>query len=132
MYLPKKGAIVPLSKIKELCIYFDLISLWDKIRNDLPQKPFRSDGCSCWPDNWTNDKGKKVSLYAECLKHDLHYWAGYKGETMARFLADALLMIDVAYKTKKPELAIIMFLGVRTGGVSWIPSPFKWGFGRIE
>ena len=46
MILPKKGKIVPLDKIKELCIHFDLMPLWDKINNDPPPKPFKSDGCS--------------------------------------------------------------------------------------
>ena len=131
MYLPKKGAIVSLEEIKELCIHFGLTSLWDKIANDPPSKPFRSDGCSSWPDKWKNDKGKKVNLYTECLKHDLQYWAGYKGEVITRFLADALLMVDVVIKTKRTKLALTMFLGVRVGGVSWLPTPFKWGFGRV-
>ena len=130
MKLPKKGKIVPFSKIKELCIYFELYKLLDKIVENPPPKPFKSDGCSCWPDKWKDNKGKTVSIYRECLKHDLQYWAGYKGEDMARFIADATLMIDVAKKTKRPGLATTMFLGVRPGGASWIPSPFKWGFGR--
>lgn len=129
--LPEKGKVVPFSKIKKLCIHFGLIGLLDKIVNDPPEKPFKCDGCSGgWPDVWNDVNDKKVSLYAECLKHDLNYWAGYKGESMARFLADVDLMVDVAMKTKRIELAITMFLGVRAGGVSWIPLPFKWGFGR--
>lgn len=131
MILPKKGRIVPLSKIKELCIHFDLMPLWDKIENDPPEKPFKCDGCSGgWPDVWNDVNDKKVSLYEACFLHDLKYWSGHKGETMARFMADVELMIDVAKKTKRPKLALTMLLGVRVGGVGWLPLPFKWGFGR--
>ena len=132
MQLPKKGEVVSLKKVKELCIYFNLFDLWDKIENDPPIKPFKSDGCSGgWPDVWKNTKGKKVSLYEACLKHDLSYWAGYIDEGMERFMADVRLMIDVALKTERPELALIMFLGVRVGGIDWIPTKFKWSFGRV-
>jgi len=130
MELPKKGQIVSLKKIKELCWYFGLIPLWDKIKDDPPPKPFKSDGCSCWPDVWKDKKNKKVSLYEVCLKHDLSYWAGHKGESMARFLVDTRLMVDVAIKTGRIELAVIMFIGVRIGGISWLKTPFRWGFGR--
>jgi hypothetical protein len=27
-------------------------------------------------------------------------------------------------------IAPIMFIGVRIGGVSWLPTPFRWGFGK--
>lgn len=131
MKLPKKGTIVPFSEIKKLCVYFDMMELWDKIKSDPPPKPFKSDGCSGgWPDEWKNVAGKKVNLYPECLKHDLRYWAGHKGEDVARFLADTELVEGVVVKTKRVGLATNMFLGVRAGGVSWLPTKFRWGFGR--
>ena len=130
MKLPRKGEYVSLKKVKELCIYFDLIPLWDKIAENPPPKPFKSDGCSCWPDVWRDKDGKKVSIYRECLKHDLHYWAGYRGEDIARFLADVELMVGVVLKTKRIQLGVTMFLGVWTGGSEHLPTPFKWGFGR--
>lgn len=131
MKLPRKGEYVSLKKIKELCIYFDLMPLWDKIAENPPPKQFKSDGCSGgWPDVWRDKNGKKVSIYRECLKHDLHYWAGYKGEDIARFLADVELMVGVVLKTKRIQLGVTMFLGVWTGGVDWLPTKFKWGFGR--
>ena len=27
-------------------------------------------------------------------------------------------------------LAPLMYLAVRVGGVSWLPTPFRWGFGQ--
>jgi len=131
MKLPRKGEYVSLKKVKELCMYFELYELWDKIVENPPPKPFKCDGCSGgWPDVWKDINGKKVDLYELCLIHDLFYWSGYKGENMARFMADVGLMISVAKKTKRPELAITMLLGVHFGGVSWLPTKFKWGFGR--
>lgn len=130
MKLPNKGKSVSLKKVKELCMHFELYELWDKIAEDPPRRQFRSDGCSCWPDVWKDKNGKKVSIYRECLKHDLHYWAGYKGEDIARFLADVELMVGVVLKTKRIKLGLVMFSGIRTGGGSWTRLPFKWGFGR--
>ena len=130
MQLPKKGKTVSLEEIKKLCIYFNLIYLWEKIKDDPPAKLLKFDGCSCWPDIWKNKNGKKVNLYEECLRHDLLYWAGYPKETIERFLADTELMIDVILKTERIWLGLIMFLGVRIGGSNIFPTPFKWGFGR--
>lgn len=131
MQLPKKGEIISLKKVKELCIYFELFDLWDKIENDPPIKPFKSDGCSGgWPDAWKNKNGRKVSIYEACLKHDMVYWCGREGEHLARFFADVDLMVDVVRKTGRIKLGVIMFSGIRTGGGSWTHLPFKWGFGR--
>lgn len=130
MKLPRKGEYVSLKKVKELCVHFDLMPLWDKIANDPPLKPFKSDGCSHWPDLWKNKKGKKVSIYEQCYIHDLFYWSGRKGEHLARFFADVDLMVGVVRKTGRIELGLTVFVGVRTGGVSWLPTKFKWGFGR--
>lgn len=131
MKLPRKGEYVSLKKIEELCMYFELYTLWDKIIENPPPKPFKSDGCSGgWPDVWRNTKGKKVSIYEQCCIHDLWYWSGYKGEHLARFFADVDLMVGIVRKTGRIKLGLLTFSGVRTGGVSWLPTKFKWGFGR--
>lgn len=131
MKLPKKGEIVSLEKIKELCMYFELFSLWDKIESNPPPKPFKSDGCSGgFPDVWKNAKGRKVSLYEACLKHDIVYWCGREEEYLARFFADVDLMVDVVRKTGRIKLGLLMFAGVRAGGSGWTRMPFRWGFGR--
>lgn len=132
MQLPKKGQTISLEEVKKLCVYFNSIYLLNKIENDPPQKPFKSDGCSCWPDIWKDKNGKKVNLYKECLKHDLQYWAGYVGEDIAKFLTDVELMIGVVLKTKRIYLGIIMFLGVTFGGSYKFNTPFKWSFGRYK
>jgi hypothetical protein len=125
MSLPKKGEEVPLPRIKEICEHFGLHELWAKIVRDPPPRPFRSDGCSLWVDNWQG-----VSLYPACFLHDLKYWAGYPGEDVARLIADAELMIDVARLLEDTVMAEIMFRGVRVGGHEIFKRPFSWGFGR--
>jgi hypothetical protein len=125
MPLPQKGEEVPLPRIKEICEHFGLQELWAKIAKDPPPRPFRSDGCSLWLDTWQG-----VSLYPACFLHDLKYWAGYPGEDVARLIADAELMIDVARLLEDTVMAEIMFRGVRVGGHEIFQRPFSWGFGR--
>ena len=130
MELPEIGKTLSLKEVKELCLYFELPELWEKIKKDPPKKPFKSDGCSCWPEDWNDVAGKKVSIYSGCLRHDLHYWAGYAGESIEKFLADVELMVSVVLKTKRVGLGVAMFLGVILGGSEKFKTPFKWGFGR--
>ncbi len=90
-------------------------------RSSLPDpKPpydFKSDGCSCFPD------GDWVEC---CVLHDLVYWMG--GTREERLKADATLRKCVADKGY-PVIASFMYYGVRAGGVWWLPTPFRWGFG---
>ena len=125
MQLPEIGEEVPLSKIKEICEHYNLPGLWARIEQDPPVKPFVSDGCSYWFDDW-----KGVSLYPACFLHDLKYWAGYHGESVERLVADAELMIDVARLLGSTGMAETMFHGVRVGGHEVFKQPFSWGFGR--
>jgi hypothetical protein len=87
------------------------------LRSPLPPHPFESDGCSCWPDgDWLEC----------CVKHDLLYWQG--GTREERKAADLALRTCVTEKGH-PLVGQAMFLGVRIGGVWWLPTPFRWGFG---
>lgn len=127
MELPKKGEEVTLSKIKEICEHFGLITLWKKIENDPPSRSLKSDGCSRWFDSW-----KGISLYPACFLHDLKYWAGYPGEDVERLVADAELMIDVARLLGTTAMAETMFHGVRIGGHEMFKRSYSWGFGRVH
>lgn len=132
MKLPRKGEYVSLKKVKELCIYFELYDLWDKIAENPPPKPFKSDGCSGnWPEVWKNKRGRKVSIYKACLKHDIVYWASYPNDQTARLIADAELIIDVVKITGNVWLAQSMFAGVRAGGGAMWKRSFSFGFGRV-
>ncbi|ACB74360.1 hypothetical protein [Opitutus terrae] len=123
--LPPLGEEVPLPKIRQICEHYGLHQLWRKIEADPPPRPFRSDGCTGWFDDW-----KGVSLYPAGFLHDLKYWAGYPGEEVERLVADAELMIDVARLLGSTEMAETMFHGVRLGGSDKFNASFSWGFGR--
>jgi len=125
MVLPKIGESVALPQIKEICEYYGLHALWLKIERDPPLRPFKSDGCTGWFDEW-----KGVSLYPPGFLHDLKYWAGYPGEDVERLAADAELMMDIARLLGSTEMAETMFHGVRVGGSEKLNAPFSWGFGR--
>jgi len=83
----------------------------------LPVKEFKSDGCSMWFDNeWIEC----------CVKHDLDYWKG--GEKEERKKVD-LIFKECLQKKESYILSQSMYLAVRILGQSWIPTPFRWGFG---
>ena len=125
MVLPEMGQEVPLPTIKKICEFYGLHALWQKIQRDPPPRPFKSDGCTGWFDDW-----KGVSLYPAGFLHDLKYWAGYPGEEVERLAADAELMVDVARLLGSTEMAETMFHGVRLGGSEKFNASFSWGFGR--
>jgi hypothetical protein len=82
-----------------------------------PPGTFTSDGCSCWPDgNWV----------VCCVQHDLAYWVG--GTRDERRAADRALEACVS-KAGHPVVARMMYYGSQLGGVWWLPTPFRWGFG---
>jgi hypothetical protein len=77
----------------------------------LPPRPFRTDGCSAWPDaNWVQC----------CVAHDIPYWCG--GSPAQRLEADRALRACDFWAT-------VMYWGVRAGGPSRLPFAWRWGFG---
>jgi len=82
---------------------------------------FKSDGCSWFPDgNYRNC----------CVQHDLAYFKG--GSWTKRWQADKKLFQCVAATNgfHNKFIAPVMWLGVRAGGVHWLPTSFRWGFGK--
>lgn len=125
--LPRPGEVVPLSEIKKICRHYGLEELWQSIERDPPPIPFRSDGCTAWV-----DEARGVDLYPACFLHDLKYWAGKPGDSVARLVADAELLIDVAKRMGSTTMAETMYAGVRVGGGEQLQAGFSWGFGRRE
>lgn len=125
MELPALNETVPLERVKAICEHYGHDELWKKIEADPPPKDFVSDGCTGWVNEYNG-----ISIYPACFFHDLKYWAGYPGEEVARLIADAELMIDVARLLKGTKMAETMFHGVRIGGTDKVPTPWAWGFGR--
>lgn len=108
-----------------------------------PVKPFLSDGCSGFMSFlWEGLTGSPPPWEGCCLEHDRAYWKG--GKLSLRREADSLLMQCVA-ANGHPWWAWLMFLGVRLGGVWWLPFPsarrvdgrwrftfdgVRWGYGH--
>lgn len=84
-----------------------------------PPPTFKSDGCSLFPDGNYRDC---------CVAHDQAYFIG--GSINDRRAADKELYRCVRSKGNGKLLASIIFAGVRIGGVSFLPTPFRWGFGN--
>jgi len=120
--LPNKGEQVGVFDLIEICRHYGRTELIDRILADPPARPFISDGCSAWPDQW-----QEVNMYEDCFLHDIEYWVG--GTPADKLAADLQLALGVCRKGA-PQMAEIMLAGVRTGGVDWLPTPWRWGFGR--
>jgi hypothetical protein len=112
--------------ITKLLAILLLFSFAGSMAAQLPQsKParevppdFKSDGCSGWPDG----------DYRECCEaHDLDYYFG--GTAKERKESDKRLYKCVRDKGHKVN-AILMLIGVRFAASKWIPTPFRWGFGK--
>jgi hypothetical protein len=84
-----------------------------------PPLPNPHDGCSCVPD--IND-----TVFACCDAHDEAYWRG--GTKQQRKDADIAFRQCVS-AAGHSVVAGVYYYGVRMGGVPWLPTPFRWGFG---
>ncbi len=82
---------------------------------------FKSDGCTLFPDG---------NYRICCVEHDKDYFFG--GSLGDRRASDKRLYRCVKAKQgwENKLAAPLMFIGVRVGGVSFLPTPFKWGFGK--
>lgn len=88
--------------------------------NDLPPD-FESDGCTFFPDGNYRDC---------CVEHDKDYFKG--GSCKERRKSDNRLYRCVKSKKgwQNKVIAPIMWVGVRVAGVPFLPTPFRWGFGK--
>lgn len=86
-------------------------------------KPFRSDGCSLFPDG---TRGNRNLWLKCCIEHDKAYWRG--GTREERLAADKALEACVA-SCGEPAIARLMKNGVRAGGSPYWPTWFRWGYG---
>ncbi|QZO11714.1 hypothetical protein [Pseudoalteromonas piscicida] len=108
--------------IKEIVIIFSLLFAASHGSAD-ELKPFTSDGCSAFPDGTLAQNELWLSC---CTAHDLAYWKG--GTAIERENADIALQKCVAAVGQK-EVATLMLAGVRLGGLPYLPTPFRWGYG---
>ena len=122
MKLPKKSEVLSVGEVLFVCNTYGRDELAERILCDPPKKPFASDGCSMWPDEW-----KGIDFYEDCFLHDIEYWCG--GTDAERLIADLKLAIGIAEKGA-PKMAEVMLAGVRTGGHEFLPTAWRWGYGR--
>jgi hypothetical protein len=126
-------------------------------KNCTPHTPFTTDGCSdCGLSKLFAVFGKDVpvELNRFCVEHDRAYWLG--GTPEQRIAADRLFAERIAslgdtaeeqLKTEKRRLhramlhlqiarfktiAAIYYRSVRMGGVPWLPTSFRWGYGKLK
>ena len=108
------GCVDHSSEISKIIEY---IYTKESVKGITPPHAFTSDGCSGFPNgDWLEC----------CVRHDLPYWMGGTREERAN--ADLALKRCVSDKGH-PVVAAIMHFGVRIGGIWWLPTPFRWGFG---
>lgn len=86
-------------------------------------KPFKSDGCSSFPDGTLAEKNLWLAC---CYQHDLAYWQG--GSSLQRKHADVSLKLCVD-EVGEPVVANLMLAGVRVGGTPYLPTKYRWGYG---
>lgn len=83
----------------------------------VPVSPFSTDGCTLWPDR---------AIAECCITHDIAYWCG--GSAELRLEADRELGSCAkrsGYWSGGPVIR-----GVRMGGVPWLPTSWRWGYGH--
>lgn len=126
MELPKTGEVVSNGRLVRILEYYgkqDILAYLHQ--HGFPEKPFASDGCTMWPDEW---RGR--SIYRACFFHDVRYWCGMRDDEVARVCADADLVKDSALQSGDAVMARAMFFGVSVGGTPQGNFTWSWGYGR--
>lgn len=81
-----------------------------------PDFIFTTDGCSLVPDgDWA----------VCCIVHDIPYWCG--GSAEDREAADQFL--EQCVNKHADSVGNLYYLGVLMGGVPWLPTSWRWGYG---
>ena len=135
--LPAIGDIVTTKEALELCRYFGLDYLVERIEsNPANYKDWKFDGCSCLPDElmglFTGCDWKDIS-YKCCLPHDLCYGYGELGNDAERKQVDLKFYSDLVARAGMKKWCASAFLtAVRIGGAEELGLSFSWGFAHKE
>lgn len=137
MKLPEIGDIITTQRALELCRYFNLDYLVQRIESN-PQgyRDWKFDGCSGLPDRlmglFTGCNWKDIT-YKCCLPHDLCYAYGKPGNAIERKRVDVKFYSDLVTKAGMAEWCASAFLtAVRIGGAEEFGLSFSWGFASIS
>lgn len=87
-------------------------------------QPFSTDGCSRFPDGIPVIDPTKWQKC--CIAHDIDYWQG--GAAEQRKTADQNLANCLSDAGEK-LIGSGMYLGVRIGGIAFLPTSWHWGYG---
>ena len=133
MNLLEIGDIVTTKEALELCRYFGLDYLVERIESDPGRyKDWKFDGCSGLSDKimgfFTGCDWKDIT-YKCCLPHDLCYGYGEPGNDIERKRVDLKFYSDLVTKAGMKKWCASAFLaGVRIGGAEEFGLSFSWGF----
>ena len=133
MNLPDVHDIIKINEALELCRYFDLNYLVNRIESD-PQnyKDWRFDGCTGFPDQITGlltGCNSNDITYKCCLPHDLCYAYGELGNNIERKRVDVKFYSDLVTKAGMLEwCASAFYAAVRIGGMEEFGLSYSWGF----
>jgi len=133
MKLPKISDIIAAKEALELCRYFGLDYLVERIEsNPGSYKNWKFDGCSGLPDEvmglFTGCNWKDIT-YKCCLPHDLYYAYGERGNKIERKRVDVKFYSDLVTKAGMSEWCVSAFqAAVRIGGAEKFGLSFSWGF----
>lgn len=108
-------------RIVFVCVVCGLFSLSAWAENI---KPFKSDGCSLFPDGHLLARDAWCNC---CVEHDIAYWQG--GTEAQKEQADIALRDCVLQTTGNELLAEGMYRGVKYGGHPVFPNWYRWGYG---
>ena len=133
MKLPEIGDTITTKEALELCRYFGLDYLVERIEsNPEKYKDWKFDGCSCLPDEvmgfFTGCNWKDIT-YKCCLPHDLCYAYGEPGNDIERERVDLKFYSDLVNKAgMKKWMASAFLAAVRIGGPEEFGLSFSWAF----
>jgi len=92
-----------------------------------PSKQFTTDGCSGGMSIfWRAVFRKPPPWESDCIDHDRAYWAG--GSAEQKKAAD-IRLAEAVRRRGYPIIAKAMYYAVRIGGVHWLPTAWRWGYG---
>ena len=130
--LPKIGDIVTTERGLELCEYYNLDHLANRIEDNPDHfKEWEFDGCSMTPTDVLSELIKVPTLKEICLRHDLGYAYGDPGNEDERILVDKKFQNELLDGGASEFVAKAMFDAVRAGGKEKLCLPFSWGFARV-
>jgi len=130
MQLPDIGDMITTEKALQSCRHYGLDYLVNRIEDNPDNyKSWKFDGCSMLPDKMISALINVDTLTEICLRHDLRYAYGERGNDEERLRADYILGLELLDGSASAAVSKAFFDGVRLGGGE-LGFSFSWGFAR--